>query len=111
MTNPISNNLLGIAQGILVFIFTAASIMKLSQPREKLIQKLTPLAEFSQQQIRLIGLAEFFGVLGLILAVPTGILPILTPIAALCLAVLMLGLIVAWGVGSNPYSPHSTSPT
>lgn len=43
--------------------------------------------------VRLIGVAEVVGAAGLILPMLTGIAPALSPIAAVCLAVLMLGAI------------------
>lgn len=49
--------------------------------------------EFSPVQVRLIGAAEILGALGLILPGVTAILPILTPIAATALVVLMLGAV------------------
>ncbi|MPN45050.1 hypothetical protein SDC9_192617 [bioreactor metagenome] len=65
--------------------------MKVSQPLDKLAKNMSWVNEFSPVQIRLIGTAEILGALGLILPGVTGILPILTPIAAAALVVLMLG--------------------
>jgi hypothetical protein len=42
-------------------------------------------------RIKMLGLAEAAGALGLVVPAATGVAPILSPIAALCLAVLMLG--------------------
>jgi len=46
--------------------------------------------DFTQSQIRNIGIVEVMGALGLILPMATGILPILTPLAALGLALTMM---------------------
>ncbi|CAN5754733.1 hypothetical protein BH23ACT4_BH23ACT4_15790 [soil metagenome] len=46
--------------------------------------------EFSSRTIRLIGVAENLGALGLIIPALTGIAPLLTPIAALGLAVVQV---------------------
>lgn len=80
-------------QGTLGLIFTAASLAKLSQPLEKIEQKIKLPPGIRLQHVRLLGLAELIGVLGLILPGATGIFPFLTPIASLCLAVLMIGAI------------------
>jgi hypothetical protein len=49
--------------------------------------------DFSVPAIRLLGVAELAGAVGLIVPLATGILPLLSPIAALCLAILMIGAI------------------
>jgi uncharacterized membrane protein len=80
-------------QGLLAVAFLAAGGMKLLKPREALIPK-TPYAEdFSQGQLRLLGVAELLGAVGLILPTALGIVPVLTPVAALCLLVLMVGAV------------------
>ena len=47
--------------------------------------------DFSPTSVRLIGTAEILGALGLVLPAVTGIAPILTPIAAVGLVVIMVG--------------------
>jgi hypothetical protein len=47
--------------------------------------------DFSQSQVRMIGLLEVLGALGVILPAATGILPWLTPLAAGGLVLTMLG--------------------
>ena len=49
---------------------------------------------YSQRQIRLIGALEVLGAIGLVLPAFTGILPWLTPLAAIGLALLMVGAAV-----------------
>ena len=81
-----------IVQGILAFVFFMAGFMKISQPKETLIEKGMGYAEdFSAGQLRLIGILEVSGAIGLILPALTGILPILTPIAAVGLILTMTG--------------------
>jgi DoxX-like family len=46
--------------------------------------------DLSQGTVRFIGVAELLGGIGLILPAAAGIAPILTPIAATCLAVVMV---------------------
>jgi hypothetical protein len=80
-------------QGLLGFAFLAAGMFKLLQPKEKLTAnpKLGWANDFSAVQVKLIGLAETLGAVGLIVPRLTGILPVLTPIAAAGLVVIMIG--------------------
>lgn len=50
--------------------------------------------DFSPTTIRLLGAAELVGAVGLIVPLATGILPLLTPIASVCLAVVTGGAVV-----------------
>jgi uncharacterized membrane protein len=84
------NVALWIVQAVLAVAFVAAGVMKSTQPKEKLQPKLPWVEDFSPGTIRLIGAAELLGGIGLILPAVTGIAPILTPIAAACLAVVMV---------------------
>jgi hypothetical protein len=67
-----------------------AGVMKATQPREKLQTQMTWVEDYSGQQVKLIGVIELLGGLGLILPAWTGIAPILTPIAATGLAITMV---------------------
>jgi uncharacterized membrane protein YphA (DoxX/SURF4 family) len=87
------NIALWIVQGLAALVFLMAGSMKLSQPVDKLAARMAWVKSFSATQVRLIGTAEVAGALGLILPGLTGILPILTPIAAVCLVLLMCGAI------------------
>jgi uncharacterized membrane protein YphA (DoxX/SURF4 family) len=83
---------LWVAQGLLAVAFLAAGATKLRQPKEKLAQNnMAWVEDFSQGAIRLISAAEVLGALGLVLPALTGVLPWLTPLAALGLALLMAG--------------------
>jgi uncharacterized membrane protein len=70
--------------------FVLAGILKSTQPTEKLRPNLPWVDDFSLGTVRLIGIAELLGGLGLILPAAFGIAPILTPIAATGLAVIMV---------------------
>ena len=70
--------------------FVLAGVTKATQPKEKLQPKLPWVEDFSAGTVRLIGVAELLGCLGLVLPAVTGIAPVLTPIAATCLAVVMV---------------------
>jgi uncharacterized membrane protein YphA (DoxX/SURF4 family) len=81
---------LWIVQAVLAVAFVAAGVMKSTQPKEKLQPNLPWVEDFALGTIRLIGVAELLGGIGLILPAVTGIAPILTPIAAACLAFVMV---------------------
>jgi len=69
----------------------AAGAPKLLLPRARLIAKLNWTKDAPQPLVRLLGLAELAGALGLILPSATGIAPFLTPIAAGCLFLILIG--------------------
>ena len=83
-----------IVQVLLAIVFFIAGLMKLVQPKEKLVSSMGWVEGYSQTQIRLIGTLEILGALGLFLPALTGILPWLTPLAAVGLAFLMVGAAV-----------------
>ena len=63
----------------------------MSQPKEKLVKKMAWVEDFSQPAVRLIGAVEVLGAIGVVLPALTGIVPWLTPLAALGLVLLMVG--------------------
>ncbi len=81
-------------QILLAVAFLAVGTMKLTQPRANLVSMgATYAQDYSDTQIKLIGAAELLGAVGLIVPAATGILPVLTPVAGACLAVLMGGAV------------------
>jgi hypothetical protein len=84
---------LWIASGLLALAMFAAGGMKLAVPRTKLMEKMHWARTWRDGSVKLLGLAEVLGAVGLIVPQVTGIAPILTPIAGVCLAVLMLGAV------------------
>lgn len=78
-------------QGILAVIMLFTGFMKLSRPKDSLKDQMAYVEDFSQGFIRFIGAAELLGGLGLILPMLTGILPILTPLAAVGLLIIQSG--------------------
>jgi uncharacterized membrane protein YphA (DoxX/SURF4 family) len=84
------NTALWIIQGILASMFLMAGIMKSTQPKEKLVKTLPWVNDFSLQTVRIIGISEILGAIGIIVPQLTGIYPILSPIAAVGLAVIMV---------------------
>ncbi len=83
---------LWIINGLLALLFLASGSMKLARPKAALVTNGMGWAQdFSDGNVKLIGLAELLGGLGLILPFALGIAPVLTPIAAVCLAIIMVG--------------------
>jgi uncharacterized membrane protein YphA (DoxX/SURF4 family) len=85
------NVVLWIVQGLLAAVFLAAGAMKVSQPKQKLAASMGWPADFSENTVKGIGAAELLAAIGLILPAATGIATWLTPLAAVGLAVLMVG--------------------
>ncbi len=84
------NRTLWIIQALLALLFLFAGAVKLFLPPADLV-KLAPM--FSATFLRFIGICEVLGAIGLILPMLLRIRPILTPLAAVCLGVIMIGAI------------------
>jgi VIT1/CCC1 family predicted Fe2+/Mn2+ transporter len=78
--------------------------MKLTQERRKLLANpnMKWTEDFSAGTIKLIGTAEVLGAVGLILPAVLDIAPILVPLAATGLAVLMLGAAITHARRKEP---------
>lgn len=85
---------LWILQALLAAMFLTAGVMKATQPIDKLAPKMPWVTVYSAGMVRFVGVAELLGAIGLIVPAATGILPILTPIAAVGLAIIMVLAIV-----------------
>ena len=88
------NIALWIVQVLLALAFLMAGFMKVSQPVEKLQQRMSWTKHVAPGIIRLVGALEILGAIGLILPVATHILPWLTPVAAIGLVLTMIGAII-----------------
>ncbi len=86
-----SETVLWIISGLLAVAFAMAGVMKIMQPKEKLAENMAWVEDFSDMQVRGIGIVELLGAIGLILPMLTGIAPILTPLAAVGLVLTMIG--------------------
>jgi putative oxidoreductase len=84
------NIALWVAQVLLGLLFLIAGTSKLTQPLANLAAQMSWVNYYSESAVRLIGAAETAGALGLILPAATRILPILTPVAASGLALVMV---------------------
>lgn len=83
---------LWVVAGLLAAIMLVGGVVKAVQPREKLLSSgITWAEDYSDHAVRLIGIEELLGAIGLALPAMLDIAPILVPIAATCLALLMAG--------------------
>ena len=98
------NIFLWIVAGVLAAFFLAAGATKLTQSRRKLLANpnMQWVEDFSAGTIKLIGTAEVLGALGLILPGALDIAPILVPLAATGLGVIMIGAIITHGRRKEP---------
>jgi hypothetical protein len=84
-----------IAGGLVALAFLAAGLLKLARPKEALAASgLAWTEDFGQPTVKVIGAAEVLGAIGIVLPALTGIAPVLSPIAASALALVMVGAIV-----------------
>lgn len=84
------NTALWICQILLAILFGYSGLTKSTKTREELMAMGQTAAEdLSSGLIKFIGVMEILGTLGIILPWLTGILPILTPMAAIGFAVIM----------------------
>jgi uncharacterized membrane protein YphA (DoxX/SURF4 family) len=96
------NVVLWIIQILLAVMFIMVGGLKLVVSREQLLasgvesgrQNMAWAEDFSPTNVRFIGLLEALGGIGLILPALTGVLPVLTPLAALGLCIVMVGAVV-----------------
>jgi uncharacterized membrane protein YphA (DoxX/SURF4 family) len=85
---------LWILQVLLAVIFLITGTIKLTQPRQKMAAgPMRWAAAVSDAQFRAIGAVEVLGAVGLILPAALGVAPLLTPLAAVGLALTMIGAI------------------
>ena len=85
------NATLWAGQIALAGLFLLSGLMKSLQSRERLrATNQTGVMEQPMPLVRLIGISELLGVVGLIVPWATGIEPVLTPVAAIALGVIML---------------------
>lgn len=77
---------------LLAAAFLAAGAMKLLQPKEKLVASGMGWADDSRAvAVKGIGVLEILAALGLVLPAVLGIAPVLVPLAALGLVLIMIG--------------------
>jgi uncharacterized membrane protein YphA (DoxX/SURF4 family) len=92
------NVVLWIIAGLLAAAFLASGVMKLARSKEQLAASGMGWTEgFSAGTIRLIGALEVLAAIGLILPALLDIAPILVPLSAVGLVLIMIGAAVTHG--------------
>ncbi|MGD9956477.1 MAG: DoxX family protein [Candidatus Nanopelagicales bacterium] len=84
------NIALWVVAGLLAAAFLAAGLAKITGKREQMLERMAWVGDYPQSQVKLIGVVEVAGALGLILPGITKIAPILVPIAATGLVIVMV---------------------
>jgi hypothetical protein len=79
----------------LVVVFALSGLPKLLLPHDRLAGLFVWVSDFRLTTVRMIGALEVLGAVGLVAPAATGILPWLTPLAALGLAGLMVGALAS----------------
>jgi len=91
---------------LLALAMLAAGAMKLVRPKAALAASgMAWTEDFSAASVKGIGALEVLGALGLVLPLATGIAPILAPIAAIGLAIVMAGAVVVHARRKEPPVP------
>ena len=86
---------LWIIAGLLAVAFLAAGGMKLAQPKAKLqASGMGWVEDFSPNAVKAVGAVEVLGALGLILPAALDVAPVLVPVAATGLFLMMVGAAV-----------------
>jgi uncharacterized membrane protein YphA (DoxX/SURF4 family) len=91
------NTALWIVAGLLTAIYLLSGFGKLFTPREKMAGMMDAarwVLDFSPGALKAIGAVEVLGAVGLVLPALLGIAPVLVPLAALGLALLMTGAVI-----------------
>lgn len=94
-------------QVLLALAFGMAGFMKMTAPIEQLAQMgMTFVNRLDVGTVRFIGISEMLGAIGLILPAALRIKPMLTPLAALGIAVIMVLAIFQHVSNNEPYLPN-----
>ncbi len=90
------NIALWIIAGLLAAAFLASGALKLLQPKDQLVASGAEFLDgFGPGSIKAIGLLEVLAAVGLVLPAALDIAPVLVPLAALGLVVMVIGAIIA----------------
>jgi uncharacterized membrane protein YphA (DoxX/SURF4 family) len=84
------NLTLWIVAVLLALLFGVTGTMKLTQSLRSLEEKMGWVGEVPGYAVRIAGVAELLGAIGLILPQAFGVVPVLTPVAAMGLGLVML---------------------
>jgi uncharacterized membrane protein YphA (DoxX/SURF4 family) len=97
------NVVLWIVASLLAVAFLGAGLMKLTQPKEQLAAKgMAWTDDFSPGVVKLIGALEILAAIGLVLPAVLDIAPVLVPLAALGLVLIMIGAAITHARRKEP---------
>jgi uncharacterized membrane protein len=83
---------LWIVQGLLALVFAGSGVVKATRDRKRLFDDgIAWVEDFPAWAVKAIGVLELLAAVGLVLPAVTGIAPVLTPMAATGIALLMAG--------------------
>lgn len=86
------NSLLWTLQAMLAAVFVSSGALKATQSKPRLLATgQTGVRDYPIGFIRVIAISEVLGAIGLIAPRATGVLPLLTPLAAVGLGIIMIG--------------------
>jgi uncharacterized membrane protein YphA (DoxX/SURF4 family) len=88
------NIVLWIAAGLLALAMLGSGIMKTFRPKEVLRDNMGWVDDFHDNGVKAIGIVEILAAIGLILPAALDIAPILVPLAATGVVIIMIGAIV-----------------
>ncbi|MFC8849124.1 MULTISPECIES: DoxX family protein [unclassified Micromonospora] len=88
------NIVLWALQVLLALVFAGAGLTKVTQPKEKLREKMGWVEGAPEGAVKALGALEVLAAIGLILPALTGIATVLTPLAAVGAAIVMAGAVV-----------------
>lgn len=88
------NVALWIITALLAAAFAGAGLMKLTTPREALAEKMSWVTGATDAQVKLVGLVEVAGAIGLVLPAVLDVATVLVPMAAIGLALTMVGAVI-----------------
>lgn len=104
------NVALWVGQALLAVVFVYSGSLKLSQSRQRLIDMgQTGASVFPLPLLRFVACCELLGVLGVILPWLTHTVVVLTPLAAVGFAVVMIGAVAAHARLREPRNVLATS--
>ena len=88
------NTVLWVLQVVLAVAFLAAGAMKATKPKSELAGQMGWVDDFSANGVKAIGVLEVLAAVGLVLPWALDVAPVLTPLAALGLVLMMVGAAV-----------------
>ncbi len=91
------NAFLWVVAGVLALAFLFAGASKVVRPKEQLREQMGWVEDFSPGMIKLIGGLEVLAAIGLVVPPLVGVVPVLAPLAALGLVLLMVGAMITHG--------------